>query len=60
MTAFVLAVLIIGCVIAFMLFITFIPVRHWIAAISANVRLSIFSSSGCGCAGYRPTLLSMP
>ncbi len=41
-----MGILVAGAVILVILFLVYVPVRHWIAAISANVKISIFSLIG--------------
>ncbi len=42
----IMGVVIAGAVILVALFLIYVPVRHWVAAISANVKISIFSLIG--------------
>jgi uncharacterized protein YqfA (UPF0365 family) len=42
----IMGMLIAGAVVIVALFLIYVPVRHWIAAISANVKISIFSLIG--------------
>jgi len=42
----IMGILIAGAVIIVALFLIYVPIRHWIAAISANVKISIFSLIG--------------
>ena len=42
----IMGILIAGAVVIVALFLIYVPIRHWIAAISANVKISIFSLIG--------------